>query len=240
MRADGLTLACKYSLPPCGRGYCGPKDADKVLLEYLTLGSSEADLEAALRRFEGLYHYLKLIAEKSGLKPFDYDVVRAYWIGNRLLDSVSAEELRSLIRREFAKYLTPSVAEKLATSVPEDSVPHHSFHVLHILNTRSLTGRVPPNEETLRNCIISWGKVKGIRNDGIVVEHTPLRVSEGFSFGEPAREEFSRPPYEIGDVKAGDVVSMHWKTVIDALSPDDQRNLKHYTLKNIKALNKIQ
>lgn len=54
-----------------------------------------------LEQFKGAYPYYKLIAKSNKIKdPFDENVVRAYWIGNKLLEK--AENIKS----------------------------HHSYHVL--------------------------------------------------------------------------------------------------------------
>lgn len=103
---SGLKLAALYSIKPHQLGFCGPQEEKNrgILLKYLR-GSkvSEKKMREILEGFEGAYPYYKLIAKSNSIKdPLDERVVRAYWVGNRLLDKVRGLN------------------------------PHHSFHVLII------------------------------------------------------------------------------------------------------------
>ena len=108
---SGLKLAALYSIKPYQLGFCGSQEEKNkgILLKYLRgppageAGSkvSEKKMREILESFEGAYPYYKLIAKSNNIKdPLDERAVRAYWVGNRLLDKVKG------------------------------SKPHHSFHVL--------------------------------------------------------------------------------------------------------------
>jgi len=84
---SGLRLAILYGLKPHQLGFCGPKDKG-VLLKYLQGRKiSEKKIRTILKQFKGACPYYELIAKSNKIKdPFDEGVVKAYWIGNKLLE----------------------------------------------------------------------------------------------------------------------------------------------------------
>jgi len=225
----GLARAARYSIPPNCLGYCGPKDGYKILEDYLEGGASDAQARETLEGFEGLHPYLKLISKKSGLAPLSEKVVSAYWLGNELLEKVSSSDLESLILDDFSKYLTPSVAKELAAGVPDGALAHHSFHVLHVLNVSSLTGRVPLDEKTPDNCLVSAGLVKELKGDEAVVE-------VDYVLKEPSTRTVTLGEGSPGSVEVGDTAAVHWNSVVEKLSEVEAKNLKHYTRLNADLL----
>lgn len=101
---SGIKLAALYGIKPHKLGFCGPKDKkDTQLLSDYLKGAriKENKIRVILKEFKGAYPYYKLIAKSNGIKDFfDKRVIKAYWVGNKLLDKV----------------------EKIK--------PHHSYHVL--------------------------------------------------------------------------------------------------------------
>jgi hypothetical protein len=151
MKKDGLKLACMYSIVTNKLGYCGPKGGYRELEKYVAKGDNEKETGAVLKKYESLYPYLELISEHNDRNVFDYDVVDAYWIGNSLLENVPVTALRAMIALEFPKRGLPArFAEKLAEKTPEEALPHHSFHVLHIY---TITGRLSRGNE--KKCLIT-------------------------------------------------------------------------------------
>ncbi len=170
---DGIQLACRYSFKANALGYCGPENAHSVFLEYLQdTANDEKRKKAALSlgKFEAVKPYLREIAASNQMQPLDYEVVEAYWLGNKLLKSVPAENLKKIILTDFAKpgLLPREKAEKLAAGVPNGCMPHHSFHVLY-LNT--ITGVIAKTLENADACRISWGKV-------VVMEDEAAEINE--------------------------------------------------------------
>jgi len=87
---SGLKLAALYGIKPHSLGFCGPKDKG-ALLNYLKGKSASRQtgkkIRKILEQFKGAYPYYELIAKNNGIKdPFDERVVRAYWVGNKLLE----------------------------------------------------------------------------------------------------------------------------------------------------------
>lgn len=195
-----------------------------------------AEVKKRLESFYGLYAYLKLIARCNHLKPFDYKVVEAYWLGNELLRRVPRKEIAKTILRDLsAPGLLPRTrAVLIAAGIPKNSVPHHSFHVLYV---KFITKKLAPTVENVDSCIVKWGKVTRVRGALVVVNSVKLvKKKSGFSL-KPARLFLTKG---IGfDGKKGDLISIHWSTAVERLSERQAKNLKHYTLQNIKAVNSL-
>ncbi|MGH3928119.1 MAG: DUF6390 family protein, partial [Pseudonocardiaceae bacterium] len=93
---DGSTLFARYAYPPNALGYCGPND-DGLLLRHGAdgrgFGGSSPpgegdDITALARAFDGAWPYLEFIADVTGRRPLDLEVVDAYWLGGGLLDKI--------------------------------------------------------------------------------------------------------------------------------------------------------
>lgn len=111
---SGLELAVKYSFKPHQLGFCGPKQKQnkKALADKKTL-----------EKFKTAFAYYKLISKANKIKnPFDKRVIRAYWIGNKLLEKIKLQDFKNLISKKF------NLPEK-AKLLKKGSLPHHNTHV---------------------------------------------------------------------------------------------------------------
>lgn len=226
-KADGVELCCRFSIEPNRLGYCGPDGAKGILPDYLRDHENRKEAKEQLKRFEGLYPYLELIAEKNDKEPFDFGVVEAYWLGSSLLENITKEDIQNLILERFSPYLTKPVAKKLSETVPDGANAHHSFHVLHILKIASIKGRVPINFDTQRKCIISWGGVMG----GDLIKAVQLSFKDKYYLDEVEIEVDS---HGFGK---NDCLALHWEQAVAKLSDDQLNALKKYTNANITAVN---
>src|SRR4030043_926519 len=104
---SGLKIAALYGIKPHTLGFCGPqeKSASRLILSYLSGKKiSGKKIRKIFEKFEGAYSYYKLIAKSNKIKdPFNEKVVKAYWIGNNLLEKVKTEDLRKMIARDFSR-----------------------------------------------------------------------------------------------------------------------------------------
>jgi len=160
---SGVKLAALYGIWPFQLGLCGPRErkAKTALLNYLQGKATEEKAREILTGFEAAFPYYCLIAEANDIKdPFDEKVVKAYWVGNELLEKVKISDLRKMIIENFSKpgLLPREIILKKSKEIPEKSKPHHSFHVLIF---GSITGKVPYQAKYLDLCRISWGKAIG-------------------------------------------------------------------------------
>ncbi len=230
---NGAGLAARYGFPPNSLGYCGKDSFTEALRGHLAGGDTGA-VETELKKFKAHFAYLSLIARENGKKPFDPDVVEAFWIGNGLLDNVSRESLRSFIVKDL---FSPgsSRASGLARSLPEGLLPHHSFNSLYI---RFLSDSVERSVENLDSCCITWGKVLSVSKNSVSMMRNSIS-SDGKGFViRPVECTVMLEKNGIrflDDVSEGDVLSVHWSMAIEKLSEERVNNLERYTKINVAA-----
>ena len=235
---DSINLIVKYSFITNKLRYCGPHDSYLNFLKYLTNPSLELKKKTIdeLKRFEGLYPYLQLIAEKSGKEEFSPEVGEAYWLGNKLLDNFDESDLKKLIMNLTNRGLPKSYAEKLTLEIPKGMVPHHSFNVIYV-GVGKITGSVGFNIENINNCLIRPAEVIEIKDKIIIAQHRPYVFENNkLVLAKPINSEFDYMS-EFVKLNVGDVISIHWNFVVDKLIEEEISNLINYTKINVDALN---
>jgi hypothetical protein len=245
---QGIRIAALYGFYPHRLGFCGlqEKSAKKTLLNYLSGEKiSERKIRKILETFKGTFSYYKLIAKSNGIKdPFDEKVVRAYWLGNQLLERVPVDSLKKMIIKEFTGpgLLSKEIAKEKANRIPLTSKAHHSFHVLVI---GSVSGRIKFEGNLLDICRIGWGKViefgkKKTENVyKVIIEYQPLQErKKRYFLGKPIHKIVFWDKKFIPEIKVGDRVATHWNHIVQILSPKDLINLGKYTQVTINSLDK--
>ncbi|MEK6917150.1 MAG: DUF6390 family protein [Nanoarchaeota archaeon] len=233
---DSIELVARYSFITNKLRYCGPEESYLKFLEYIKNPNEKLanEIKSYIKRFEGLYPYLQLIAKKHGLDEFDYKVMEAYWLGNELLDKFTETDLKEIIFTLTKRGLPKSYAEKLTKNIPSGMLPHHSFNVIYV-GVGKVTGSVKFNLENINNCLIRPGKVVKSKEKTAIIQHRPYRYDKGkLELGNPIEEEFDN---QFNSLKKGDTVSIHWKFIVDKLTEEQYSNLLKYNFKNIQALN---
>ncbi len=238
----GPVLFARYAYPPNALGYCGPGDPS-TLLGAAADGTDVDGLSHLAARFEGAWPYLQLLAACSGIDdPLDRWVVEAYWIGNPLLACVPEPVLARSMSDRF-EHRVGRQFEALVSAVPAGGVPQHSFHVFAVYPWLGLlrAGTNAPAMEVLDRCRIRWGRVESVIGDSVVVTSRPLvfdgsRLALGAEQPEVVRCSIEGTGF-VTDLIPGDVVSLHWDWVCDRLEPAQVRALRHYTDKQLAAVN---
>src|SRR3989338_7421151 len=129
---DGVELASRFSYITNSLRFCGPKEASGQFVSYLKSASSAESVRESIKKFEGLYPYLSIIAEKNKMDYLDYGVVESYWIGNKLLDNMGKEDIIQIINKLTQRGLPKSIGSDLIKNLPNGMVPHHNFNVLYV------------------------------------------------------------------------------------------------------------
>lgn len=235
---SGARLATLYSLMPNRLGFCGPQEGCVYgkLRKFLLGEISEKEIRKILSKFEASYAYYKLIARKNDIRdPLNKKVVEAYWLGNKLLEKVNAEDVKKMILKDFVKpnLLSQETAIQRIALIPKNSKAHHSFHVF-ILG--SVTGRVDFKDVKLRDiCRPGWGKVISMKGDKVLVEYEPLAEKSGkIKFGKKKRKYINWDRKLVPDISLGDWVSFHWDFLAQKLKKENIKNLEKYTKSNLK------
>ncbi len=221
-------------------GYCGPEDT--AALRAVASGGGDPELVPALaRRFTGAWPYQQLIADlTSRSDPLCVEVVRAYWTGNDLTDSLDREEFGVALLDRFGPGMRASWPHLEDSLLPEVA-PTHAFHVLSLYPWSRLlsTGRPEPLT-VLDSCRIGWGTVTGIEGDRLVVRSRHLEYDDRkLALGASVE---TRVPHRVEDgsfvgrVMVGDHVALHWGLVCDRLTPQEAADLERWTQWQLAAI----
>lgn len=240
---SGPVLFARYAYGPNRLGLCGPDDAP-ALFGGTTEGGDERDLRHLARGFEGAYPYLELIARANGIAdPLDRRVVDAYWLGSGLLDAVTPDVFADSLRLRFRPRLGPPTWRALESSAPAGAKPVHAFHVLDVFPKVGLmrSEQVDDVLRTMDSCRIRWGRVLERDGDALVVNAVPLAFTDGkLTLGAPRRERITAwhdGKGFLGDVAAGDVVSIHWDWACDRLDASALARLRSWTQRQLAIAN---
>jgi hypothetical protein len=237
----GEAQFARYAYPPNDLGHCGPPGAG-VLLTGGTPGGDDAGLRSRLAQFEGAWPYLELLAAAAGVDDaLDTDVVAAYWLGGDLLDAVPSAVLLTMVEHAFGSQ--PGVQERLAhLAGTPGAVPDHGFHVFVVYPWVGLLGApgdVP--RSVLDSCRVRWGTVVAVDGDHVLVSSAPLTWhAPALDLGP---EELVRCRWRqdgrafVGDLQAGDQVSLHWNWVCEQLDRGQVGRLRERTRRQLRLTN---
>lgn len=90
----------------------------------------------------------------------------------------------------------------------------------------------------LDRCRIRWGCVVSVQGDAVKVRSRPLEWDGlGLSLGDP-QPETARPGPGV-PVGVGDVVALHWDWICHRLDPYGAAVLRHYTMSQLAAVNRV-
>ena len=239
---NGLKLAAIYGYPPFRLGFCGPEGQENLdtLTEFIKDNESLADqVRKILSRFKAAYPYYRLIAKHNQIPdPFDEKVVKAYWLGNRLLAKVPHSALKTMILNDFCQPELPNYPDlkRTASTLTQDVRPHHSFHVLFV---GSVSGQLKFTTRVRDTCRIGWGRVIKIKNEKLKMKNCSLKLKNGkYYLAKESLKEIGWEKSFVPQVKVGDMVSLHWGRACQVLNKNDVEDLEKYTRMNIEAVNR--
>lgn len=232
---SGPVRFARYAYPPNALGYCGPSESAE-LFERAQTGADSAGLRRLVRSFEGAWPYLALIGVCTGRDPLDPAVVEAYWVGNALLDRVTARRLHTSMGDRFRHRLGDASWAGLDATFGAQARPHHGFHVFVIYPWVGLLrgGRVEEPLRVLDRCRIRWGQVVALDGTTAQVRFQPL-LWDGRHLGlGPTRIETVRC---VANVGVGDWCSLHWDWVCEVLDARGLAQLRHRTAQQLAVVN---
>jgi hypothetical protein len=242
MSEAGAVLFARYAYAPNDLGYCGPAQT-AALFDLGVTGHTDGDIPAIARGFSGAWPYAALLAEVAGIEdPLDERVMRAYWTGGPLLDTVDGAdfgkrllELLSSQAGHYWRHLTPDL-------LPE-AAPTHGFHVFGVYPwSRLLIGEHAEQPlSVLDNCRIRSGQVVAAEAEHVIVQSRRL-TWDGCQLGlAPAAEERVRFAVEgrgfVADPTPGDWLALHWDSVCERLDPGQLTYLRRWTGRQLRATN---
>lgn len=231
---DGVKLAALFSYTPNKLKYCGPDSASNTIYDYIVNKKNKDIVKNLLIKFEALHPYLKIISEKNNLEFFDYKVIEAYWIGNKLAD-LNKQAAINLINMLNKRGLLTSIAKNLINKIKglsREEIPlTHLFNVIFI-GVGAVTGSVPTIIENMDKCRISWGTVCEIHDSYLLVEYHRLRNQDNKYFINKDTEKI-KINYDKNFCRLNkeDIVAIHWNMAVKKLDFKESKNLKNYTQK---------
>lgn len=240
---SGARLFARYAYAPNSLGYCGPADS-AALFDLAATGRAHADIAAIAARFTGAWPYLTILAEQADVPegPLAEQVVRAYWTGGPLLETVRrvvfGARLLDLIGGQAGHYWTHLSADLL----PEVT-PTHGFHVFGVYPWSRLLAVGPPEEplRVLDSCRIRWGQVVTADSDRVVILARRL-TWDGNQLGLGQAEEevvglTERDRAFVDAPEPGQWLALHWDRVCDRLAEDQLGWLTRLTEWQLAATN---
>jgi len=228
-----LARACRYSFIPNELGYCGAQDFSELFISFIRGPKEESvpEIKKALRTFIGEHSYIELIAEHHGIDEFCGEAIEAYWTGSPLLEGIPLEKVGLLFNTKFLS-LPESIRNKKISSLPEQPLIHHSFHVLF---TEFLTPKLPAIVQNLDKCIVGWGKVISNAGEEIELKGVELAAANGELV---LREKIKKAknPFSLNP-EPGSFITVHWDNAIEEIGEAWLKQLKKYTQKNLELAN---
>ena len=234
---EGVQLGARFSLATNRLSYCGPENAEPLLYRAIT---RNLDLEAAgesLLKFEALAPYLQAIAHKHGLKPLDYRVVEAYWIGNSLLDAFDREDFKDILMALVRRGLPRRLAERMIDRLPSHPLPHHAFHVCFV-GVGNVTGHVETTVQNMESCRPAGATVDAIEGEHLWLSKPSLRADRGsILLGDPERVRVHYDPLVLPHLRKGARVALHWGWPAVEMDEGQARAHEHYSRVSLEMAN---
>jgi hypothetical protein len=241
MSAPGSVLFARYAYAPNELGYCGPTEA-QALFDLGVTGETTADVHSIARRFSGAWPYAALLAELAGIDdPLDEQVMRAYWTGGPLLETVDPADfgtkLLDVIAAQAGHYWG-----HLTQDLLHEAAPTHGFHVFGVYPWTRLLAELPDQPlHVLDNCRIRWGRMIGVDGDHVVVSSRRLTWDGavlGLAVPAPERVRLAVDGRAfVPDAAPGDWLALHWDSVCERLTEPDLRWLRRCTSWQLQVTN---
>ncbi len=240
---EGIELCARFGLAPNLRGYCGDPKFQSPFSKYLENPSKENSvrLRKELGKFGTQKAYLETIAEANGIDDiYDYKVAEAFWIGNRLLDSVTREDVVELFEGKWVarKFASKKRAKEIISGLPKEIPPlQHTFHP-YLAGFVSQKARKSAKNKDL--CRPSWARVVGFDSgkEKFSVERQPVVLSAGkFVLGKAKSE---RLPFKVGKIPLvedyASTVACHWGVAVKEISKKEASAMEKYSARILSGL----
>ena len=235
-RMDGIELCARFGLAPNLRGYCGDPKFQSPFSKYLANPSRENSirLRNELGKFGTQKAYLETIAQANGVDDiYDYKVAEAFWIGNKLLDSVLREDVIDLFEKKWVarKFVSKARAKEIVESLPKKLPPlQHTFHP-YVAGFVSQKAQKSSKNKDL--CRPSWAKIVdlNLEKEKITVKRQSVVYSAGkFVLG---KEKIEKMPFKVGKIPLiesdAELVACHWGVAVKELSKKEESAMKNYS-----------
>ncbi|NMC36014.1 hypothetical protein GYA49_03130 [Candidatus Beckwithbacteria bacterium] len=237
MDTKALQLCAHFALQPNQLGYCGRDCAPAKFQKCMIAGDCKG-VETEIKKFIVLNPYLQTIAEVTGLDPFSYQVIEAYWLGNDLLKKFKPKHYQILLKYLAKQGVPDWLLKEISKKQPKAFIPIHLFNILHVGVGRT-SGSVPFNLKSINQCMIRWGvvseKVKAKKLKLKVKTQSLRKTRNNYQLISKA-EIVDWNKKLVSDIHTGDQVAVHWGWVAKKLNKQEIENLQLWTEKLVKSI----
>ncbi len=213
---------------------CGPETAAGTILEALDT-SDERKMPELLAKFPNLDAFQSALGKIVGEDPFDPSIQEAYWIGNmqlrKALDKNNYQKLLGIYRKHGA---FTGFIDELATRIPKKVIFHHNFQVTWIGVADA--GGLDRSLSAANNCMIRGGKITEIGGKKLRVEIDRLKKGIRGYVMKKNHEIAGYDPILVKNLKAGDLVAVHWGGTVMRISKEQMQQLEYWTNETVKML----
>ena len=166
-------------------------------------------------------------------------MVRNYWVGGALLDTVDPAWLLDRLRGDFTGQATG-----LLGSV-DMAMAHHSFHVFVVYPWVRFLGRGDPTTplHVLQSCRIRWGTVESVGAEFAEVRSPPLVYDGTLGIGDAVVEKVRWRKGTSALVSApseGETVAAHWDWICGRLDDADVAALEARTRQMLEVVSRVR
>jgi hypothetical protein len=128
---EALILAAKFSWGCKRANDLGITNTLKEYAESNGESHSEEKISESLKKLYSYFYYL-IIAESNNIdNPFHLDIVKAYWIGNELLENVKDSVVRKIFKEMELKHDKVILGYVLMPLIKKTGFAHHNFYARH-------------------------------------------------------------------------------------------------------------
>ena len=227
---EGLRIACLYSLN-CPELLKEP-GAQKIVFEFIKNPEKEKTplVKEILEKLEPFIFY-QLIALQNGITdPFEENVVRAYWLGNNLLKTITKRDARNFFNLGFSFEHHKLTLIKILDLV--GGKPHHNWETLWLIKkVKRKLGLPREFLVNLDNCLITAGEIVYAGGDTLQVKTKELSLERGKIVLRNAMPLIGRG---LDKVKERDFVSIHLLQAREKISRNCAKNLIEITKEAIE------
>ncbi len=217
-REKGIKMAALFSLG-CGKLALYPQK-ETELRDFLKNPTTKGEIKAVkiLQELTTFFPCVSLIANYNNLDPFDINVIKAYFIGNKLVENVPLSESLKLAK-DFCG------GDNII--LPKEFCLTHNGYVLCI------SPYVKKREfmyKFMDLCCISWGIVVKIQYSKYPSLAWVNYYSQRKEQGKSKTEKMIYDKDIVGEITLNQRVALHWKRVVVSLDDEMFDNLKHFSL----------
>ena len=207
----------------------------ETLRNVITSHQETKEVREVLDQFPHLKAFQGALGKMAGIDSYDPEIQEAYWIGNDLLKSIDRSDAREVLLQFYKKSELPDgYMNELGGVLSKPVILHHNFQVAKIAVIDS--GGMGDNLDPVNNCMVRSAEVLEISDDRVKVNADKLYKNQ-YGYAIEKKDEIVK--YEanlVGDLKAGNIVALHWGAVAMHLNEDQEKQLNYWTQEVAKLL----